>query len=264
MDRSPLLSEEKKEDEIKTKEDVEKTEILYGSDKIVKRTIDDFHLIKERFDNCTDSTGPSVFFNTPIWKEFVNLKNRGIKLRFITEITKDNIIYCKELMKITDLRHLDGVKGNFGISDGKNYGGSANVKEGQPPTEIMRSNARTFVEQQQFFFETLWSKALPAEQRIKEIEKGIEPVKTKVLQNPQEIFKATIEFYKNSNWIKSCFPVEGINIIYRDFSNSRQEILNRYRQGNHKGIRWITYLKNKKDVDLVKSYIDNGIKIRHV
>ena len=85
-----------------------------------------------------------------------------------------------------------------------------------------------------------------------------------MLQNPQEIFEATIEFYKKSNWIKSCFPVEGLNIIYRDFSNSRQEILERYRQGKHKGIRWITSLKNKKDVDLVKSYIDNGIKIRHV
>ena len=86
-----------KENNSKTESDNEKTEILYDSDKIVKRTIDDFYKIKEKFDNCTDSTGPSVFINTPIWKEFVNLKNRRIKLRFITEITKDNIIYCKEL-----------------------------------------------------------------------------------------------------------------------------------------------------------------------
>jgi signal transduction histidine kinase len=258
------LFEEKKEEKIKTKDEVEKTEILYGSDKIVKRAVDDFNKIQERFDNCTDSTGPSVFYNTPIWVEFVNLKNRGIKLRFITEITKDNIDYCKELMKITELRHLDGVKGNFGIADGKDYGGSAIVKEGQPPTEIMRSNVKTFVEQQQFFFETLWSKALPSEQRIEEIEKGIEPIKTQVLQNPQEIFKATLEFYKKSNKVKSCFPVQGLNIIYKHFSDSRQEILDKYRQGNHKGIRWITTLKNKKDVDLVKSYIDTYIEIRHV
>ncbi len=43
--------------------------------------------------------------------------------------------------------------------------------------------------------------------------------------------------------MKSCFPVEGLNIIYKDFSNSRQEILDKYRQGNHKGIRWITIFK---------------------
>ena len=144
---SPLLSKEKEVDKIRVETDIEKTEILYGSDNITKRAIDDFHKIQERFDNCTDSTGPSVFFNsTPIWKEFVALKNRGIKLRFITEITKDNIKYCKELMKIAELRHLDSIKGNFGISDGKNYGGSAIVKEGQPPIEIMRSNIKTFVE----------------------------------------------------------------------------------------------------------------------
>ena len=259
-----MFEEKEEEEELKTEDNVEKTEILYGSDKIVKRAIDDFHRIKERFDNCTDSTGPSVFFNTPIWKEFVNLANRGIKLRFITEITKDNIANCKELMKIAELRHLDGVKGNFGISDGNNYGGSANVKEGHPPVEIMRSNVRAFVDQQQFFFETLWSKSIPGEQKIKEIEEGIEPIKTQLLQNPHDIFKATLEFYKKSNQIKSCFPVEGLNVIYRDFSNSRKEILDRYRQGKHKGIRWITSLKNKKDIDLVKSHIDDGVKIRHV
>ena len=74
-----------------------KTEILYNIDEIVKRTINDFRKIKEQFDNCTDSTGPSVFFNTPVWNEYVNLKDRGVKLRFITEITKENISYCKEL-----------------------------------------------------------------------------------------------------------------------------------------------------------------------
>ena len=255
------MFEEKEEEkeELKTEDNVEKTEILYGSDKIVKRAIDDFHKIKERFDNCTDSTGPSVFFNTPIWKEFVNLANRGIKLRFITEITKDNIANCKELMKIAELRHLDGVKGNFGISDGNNYGGSANVKEGHPPVEIMRSNVRAFVDQQQFFFETLWSKSISGEQKIKEIEEGIEPIKTQLLQNPHDIFKATLEFYKKSNQIKSCFPVEGLNVIYRDFSNSRKEILDRYRQGKHKGIRWITSSNNTKDIKLVASHIDKGI-----
>lgn len=123
---------------------------------------------------------------------------------------------------------------------------------------------RTFVEQQQFFFEMLWSKAVPAEQKIKEIEEGIEEIKTQVLQNPQDIFKATIEFYEKSNWIKSCFPVEVINIIYRDFSKSRQEIIDKYRQGKHKGIRWVTSLKSNKDIDLVKLSIVNGVKIRHV
>ena len=142
------MAEEHNNDEDNPKTNVERTEIIHGQDSIVKRTIGDFSTIKEKFDNCIDATSPSVFYNTPVLKEFVALKNRGIRLRFITEITKDNLRYSKEIMKIADLRHLDGIKGNFGIADGKDYGGTASIKEGQPPIELIRSNVRTFVEQQ--------------------------------------------------------------------------------------------------------------------
>src|SRR5215831_1207843 len=46
-----------------------------------------------------------------------NLKNQDVRLRQITEITKDNMSYCKALMKISELRHLDGVKGKIELSD---------------------------------------------------------------------------------------------------------------------------------------------------
>jgi two-component system, OmpR family, sensor histidine kinase VicK len=171
-----------------------KSEILYGADNIVNRTIQDFHMIKERLDNCIDFTGPSVFKTPIVWKELVALWNRGVKLRFITEITKDNINYSKELSKVAELRHLDRVKGNFGIADGKDYGGSASVKEGEPPIELIRSNVKAFVEQQQYFFETLWNKAIPAEQKIKEIEDGIPTEKTEVLHRTENTTKAIVEF----------------------------------------------------------------------
>jgi hypothetical protein len=38
-------------------------------------------------------------------------------VRFITEITKENISYTKAFVQSVELRHLDGVKGNFGVSD---------------------------------------------------------------------------------------------------------------------------------------------------
>ena len=91
---------------------------MYGAENIVRRILSDLPKIKERFDNCTDFKGPSVFLETPIWKEYVKLKDRGVKLRFITEITKGNIHYCKELMNIAELWHLDRVKGNFAIASG--------------------------------------------------------------------------------------------------------------------------------------------------
>ena len=44
-------------------------------------------------------------------------KARDTRLRFITEITQENICYVKEFIESVELRHLDGAKGNFGVSD---------------------------------------------------------------------------------------------------------------------------------------------------
>ena len=40
----------------------------------------------------------------------IDAKNRGIRLRFITEITKDNVSRCKDTMTIAELKHLEGVR----------------------------------------------------------------------------------------------------------------------------------------------------------
>ncbi|MGN6559828.1 MAG: hypothetical protein ACTHJ2_04810, partial [Candidatus Nitrosocosmicus sp.] len=259
MNNKDVIDEAIKEDYFN-----ERTELLYDSDNITKRTINDFRNIRQQLDNCTDSTGPSVFFNTPIRNEFINLKNRGIKLRFITEITKDNANYCKELLKIVELRHLDNIKGNFGIADGRDYGASAIIKEGQPPVELIRSNVRAFVDQQQFLFETLWDKAVLANQKIKEIEERIKPVKTIILEKQEDIFESVADFYKGSILMKSCSPIETINLIFNNFLNLHQEILERYRKGSHKGIRWITTLNKEEDIELINKYADKAIEIRHV
>jgi hypothetical protein len=37
-------------------------------------------------------------------------------------------------------------------------------------------NVREVVEQGQYIFDTLWNKAIPAEQRIREIEEGLSPI----------------------------------------------------------------------------------------
>ena len=90
------------------------------------------------------------------------------------------------------------------------------------------------------------------------------PIKTQVLQDQQEIFNALVNFYKTSNEIKFYAPVESIKLINSYFINLHQEILERFRKRNHKGIKWITSLNNTKDIKLVTSYIDKGIEIRHV
>jgi two-component system sensor histidine kinase VicK len=173
-----------------TSEDVEeKTEVMYGAENIINETLELLSAAKESVDNCIDSTAPSMFVipNHPVTRMFRDLKEKGIRLRFITEITKTNIEYCKELMEICELRHLDEVKGNFGLVDGIYYRASAKAAKSSPPPLLICSTLRAFVEQQQYFFDMLWKKAIPAKQRIKEIEEGVIPDVLEVLKEPIEI-----------------------------------------------------------------------------
>jgi two-component system sensor histidine kinase VicK len=167
----------------------ERTEIITGADNILRLTLASFPHIKVSLDNCIDSSAPASFVLVePMWnhmKELASTKN-GVIFRFITEITKDNLPYCKEMARIFELRHLDGIKGNLGITDGREYRASPSIKPGVPPDVLIRSTANVFVEQQQFFFETLWNKAIPAEQKIKEIEEGRTPEKLEIIEDTQK------------------------------------------------------------------------------
>jgi two-component system, OmpR family, sensor histidine kinase VicK len=49
---------------------------------------------------------------------------------------------------------------------------AATMLTAKPVTELIYSNVRGIVEQQQYLFETLWNKSVPAEQKIREIEQG--------------------------------------------------------------------------------------------
>jgi two-component system sensor histidine kinase VicK len=168
----------------------EKTEIIYGSENTISKGLEFLSDAKKSFDNCVDYAGPSALVETKaMWEGVLKLKNIGVKIRFITEVTNENISYCKRIMEIAELRHLDGVKGNFGIVDGIHYGGIAKVQEKLPLSQWIHSTVKSFIEQQQYFFDMLWNKAYPAEQRIREIEEGVIPDFIETIRDCNEIQK---------------------------------------------------------------------------
>jgi hypothetical protein len=121
-----------------------------------------------------DKNGPSIIIEFPdIYKNnYIAAKRRGAKIRFITEITKDNIHYCKELMNIvTEFRHLDGLIGGIAVSESE-YMTTTTLRGKELLTQVFYSNADDVVKQGQYVFDTFWNKAIPAKQRIKEIEQG--------------------------------------------------------------------------------------------
>ena len=175
-------------------ETTERTEIWSGLETISRKSFEVLSRAKVTSDYCHDSKSPLVLVTTEQYFEMIKqLKAKGIRQRFVTEITHENVKYSKELACHVELRHLQGVKGNFGIVDGKEYGAAANLYDMQLPVEFIYSNVKTFVEQQQYFFELLWNKAIPAEQRIREIEEGRTPEKLDVIQDTQKSINRAFE-----------------------------------------------------------------------
>jgi two-component system sensor histidine kinase VicK len=171
----------------------EKTEVLYGVENAVRLFSRVVSGAVTTIDICDDDIIP----HTPTGHKVIEKRVLEIeaKFRYITKIKEDNIRYYKELMKVGQVRHLDGIRTNFVVTDTE-YTSSAFMQQSHP--EIVYSNVRSIVEQQRYLFENLWNKAIPAEHKIMEIEEGVELEKTQVIQDSRSIQKLFIDMVKSA------------------------------------------------------------------
>jgi two-component system sensor histidine kinase VicK len=173
-----------------------RTRILHRVE-VVNAILDIFYNAKYRIDVCGNSSFPlKISLFESVRKVIIAAKNRGIRSRFIVEITNENLQYCKDLMKITDeIRHMDKIEANFGLNEIE-YLGSITLQE--EALQATYSDVKEVVEQQQFIFDTLWSRAIPSEQKIIEIEEGIEPEVIETIGNPFEIQKLAFKLVRSA------------------------------------------------------------------
>jgi two-component system, OmpR family, sensor histidine kinase VicK len=155
--------------------------------------------VRERMDICVDKNGPSVIMKSDIYKNnYVKARNRGAKIRFITEVTKDNIEYCKQLSEIvSELRHLDGVKGSVCVNDTE-FLGMTTWRETKLLNPVIYSNEREVIEQQQYIFQMFWKKAEPFSQKLREIEDGIVPEIMQSRNSPVDIQRKVFDLLKSA------------------------------------------------------------------
>src|SRR5918994_1359782 len=183
----------------------EKTKVLVGPEVTIKRMSEFFSNISKKFDVCASSAAPSIAM-TIFRDAYENMKSRGVKIRWITDITKDNLTHCKDLMQYAEVRHISSLNENFRMSETE-YIEATTTKEGLPIPKLIYSNSKEIIGQQQYIFETLWDKAVPAEHRIKEIEQEIESQRIAVIYDARQ----ALELYQSlimsaEKEIKVVFP----------------------------------------------------------
>lgn len=82
----------------------------------------------------------------------------SIKQRYLFEITKENLQYCKDLVKIgCDLHHSNEIEANLVLNEKESLG-SIILNEVQQ--QAIYSNVKEIIQQQQSIFENLWYKSV--------------------------------------------------------------------------------------------------------
>jgi phosphatidylserine/phosphatidylglycerophosphate/cardiolipin synthase-like enzyme len=126
----------------------ERTEVLHGEQDVVDTVLQFVSNAKSRIDACIDYTRPSLAIEIEQLKSaFLDAKSRGVKLRYVTEVTEDNVKYCIELLKmVNELRHIEGIKGNFYVSETEYIAPATLHEKGKPASKIIYSNVKEIVE----------------------------------------------------------------------------------------------------------------------
>src|SRR5215204_5705395 len=87
----------------------------------------------------------------------------------------------------------------------------------------------------------------------------------KVLQNVDEILKKGKDILENSTKFLACSKFDGMRLVYNNYFDTYEKLMrNKYRKGEHEGIRWVTSIIEKDSADLVRTFFNIGVQIRHV
>jgi two-component system sensor histidine kinase VicK len=241
------------------------TQVIFGKTNAINTELGIFKRANRRIDTCMTYTRPSLAVSIKqIRDAFLSAKRRGVRLRYITEINHQNFEDCKVLLGIVDeLRHLDGVKTNFMISEAEYLAPLIQEKSEAIALEHIYSDTVQIVEHGRCIFDTLWSKSISAEERIRQLQEDVIPQETRILDNQDEIVKQMIHLSEISSGLSVVSNHGGLQLTYNSFLQQCKNVLEKQKRGEGEGIRWIMGIE-KDSVKLVKKFLKLGVKIRHV
>jgi signal transduction histidine kinase len=131
-----------------------------------------------------DSKSASIILSEQIRNVLQDAKKRKLKIRYITEITKKNLNACKEIKKITEVRHLDKITGNYILTD-KEYFGLPQV--GNSLSSRNHNENLQSITMQNYIFDILWDNATTQDHKIANLEVDVEPEEVKVISDASEV-----------------------------------------------------------------------------
>ncbi len=144
------------------------------------------------------------------------------------------------------------------------HGATENVDQTEGDDFWVGSTEPSVVQSAKKHFLSDWKNAIPAEQKIREIEEGIGPVRTRLLENQDEIIREIIRKNNAANKLSICSAFGGMQMSYKYLFDSYKNVIDKHRKQGGEGMRWIINIHKEETVKLVKIFLDAGIQIRHL
>jgi len=193
---------------------------------------------------------------------YVSAKSKGLSVFLITQITPENLAYCKLLLlnQGVELRHCEGLLPNFAVWDKKHsLEGIQTPSSSSPYGNVLYSNLESEVNRNLYLFEYFWNKAAPAAEKIRELDESLAD-SLSVLTNEDEIARITMDFIRHSqSYIKTCLRTDDLGLRFLqnpEILEARKDAALRKIQ-----IRVLTDI-TKDNVELFKKV--KGTEVRHL
>ena len=261
------------------------TQIVRGVDEVMKLGAQITSSVKEKLCVYADRNAPALNLEiTEYDKAYRSMKSRGVKIQFITEITKENLAACKRIIKEhgVELRHAnETILGYFSIADEKEFMASSSVRRSEPIAQALYSNSSDLVEQYEHLFASLWKSAIPAESKIREIEDGVVPLQTRVIVGYEQGHEAVLAF------IEKAASASALSSTQSDPSGGGESLSSAFvytiagRENPSRAISFLEFVGNlsksnpdfdaryitdiqEDNIEYVRQIVQAGVKVRHL
>jgi signal transduction histidine kinase len=205
-----------------------------------------------------------------IKKELLEKQKKGEHkgIRYVTNIQKDNIELVKTYLNSgIQIRHVKNLPPmSFGVSDKEMSATIEKMEGGKKIQSLLISTESSYIQHFASLFEDLWKEGVNAEDRIKEIEEGLEPIRTTILKSQEEIVEQIRNLNSRANHLSICSSLGGMQMSYNNFFDTYRNFRNNKKEEQNdefNKLRWIINV-DKDSLNLVKIFLDLGFQIRHV
>ena len=162
---------------------------------------------------------------------------------------------------VSELKYLEGIEGISAISDSE-YFFLGNCSVNPQVQESFSTNNRIVLSAVKKSFDTLYRNSISFLETSShsDDEYKILPPALRIKVDA-EFSNQIVHFLNNSEFVYIYSSIGGILLGYQNYSYQFEEILNKHKLNEHKGIRWLTSIRTKNDLKLVRDLIQRGFKI---